>query len=219
MVQADQNIPPLPTPAVPPTLIRPASLGDLEQLTDVLTASFYDCDGWRQWVYPLIRLGIQEDLKQRLKANSPRYACLAAVSIPPASTASDSLAPDREAAIIAGTAEASLRQPWPWQGDRHIYISNLAVGQSFRRQGVATTLLQSCEQVAQRWQISELRLHVMEDNLAAQALYRNAGFSRVQAEDSPASWLGLQARRLLLHKVLSPPPQPTPASDRFSRDR
>jgi ribosomal protein S18 acetylase RimI-like enzyme len=216
MVQADKNIP-SPLPAVPPTLIRTASLRDIDQLTDVLTASFYDCDGWRQWVYPFIRLGIQEDLKQRLKANSPRYACLAAVSVPLASAPPNRVAPTRED-MIAGTVEASLRQPWPWQGDRHLYVSNLAVGQSFRRQGIATTLLQSCEQVAQRWQISELRLHVMEDNLAAQALYRSAGFSRVQAEDSPASWLGIQARRLLLRKVLSPPSQPGPASDRFSKD-
>ncbi|TVQ06106.1 MAG: GNAT family N-acetyltransferase [Leptolyngbya sp. DLM2.Bin27] len=209
MVQADKNTPPPPTVAVPQTLIRTASLRDIDQLTDVLTASFYDCDGWRQWVYPFIRLGIQEDLKQRLKANSPRYACLAALSVPPASASLDPGASAKEAAI-AGTVEASLRQPWPWQGDRHLYVSNLAVGQGFRRQGIATTLLQSCEQVAQQWQVYELRLHVMEDNLAAQALYRRAGFARVQAEDSPASWLGLQARRLLLHKVL-PPPQPAAA--------
>lgn len=199
MVQTDQNIPPLPASAAPQTQIRPASLRDLERLTDVLTASFYSCDSWRQWVYPFIRLGIQEDLKQRLRAQSPRYACLAAVSV-----LSDGAVKTCEKAI-AGTVEASLRQPWPWQGDRHLYISNLAVDQGFRRQGIATTLLQSCEQVAQRWQLSELRLHVMEDNLAARALYRNAGFSQVQAEDSPASWLGLQARRLLLRKVLASP--------------
>lgn len=202
MVRADKNIPPLPTSAAPQTLIRPASLRDLERLTDVLTTSFYGCAGWRQWVYPFIRLGIQEDLKQRLRAQSPRYACLAAVSVP-----SDEAVKACEEAI-AGTVEASLRQPWPWQGDRHLYISNLAVDQGFRRQGMAATLLQSCEQVAQRWQLGELRLHVMEDNLAARALYRSAGFSLVQAEDSPASWLGLQARRLLLRKVLVPPTSP-----------
>lgn len=213
MVQADKNIPPLPVSAVSQTLIRPASLRDLERLTDVLTASFYGCDGWRQWVYPFIRLGIQEDLKQRLRAQSPRYACLAAVSVP-----SDGAIDVCEEAI-AGTVEASLRQPWPWQGDRHLYISNLAVGQGFRRQGIATTLLQSCEQVAQRWQLGELRLHVMEDNLAARALYLNAGFALVQAEDSPASWLGLQARRLLLRKVLAPLPQTEQASGRFATNR
>lgn len=187
-------------------LIRPARLQDVERLTDVLTTSFYDCSGWRYWVYPFIRLGIQEDLKQRLKAQSPRYACLMAMS-------SAGVAPIADAAIddsaIAGTVEASLRQPWPWQGDRHVYVSNLAVGQGFRRQGIASALLQSCEQLAQQWRIYELRLHVMEDNLAAQALYRKAGFRVVQAEDTPASWVGLQARRLLLRKTItSPAPRP-----------
>ena len=203
MVQADPNISPLSASATPQPHVRPANLRDLDRLTDVLTASFYDRDGWRLWVYPFIRLGIYEDLKQRLKAQSPRYACLAAVTTPTA----ESTATSGEA--IAGTVEASLRQPWPWQGDRHVYISNLAVDQTFRRQGVALTLLRSCEQVAQRWGIRELQLHVMEDNLAARALYRKAGFSVVQTEDSPASWLGLQARRLMMHKTLQPPPQPT----------
>ena len=193
MVQIDSNLPPLPTTAQP--LIRPARLQDVERLTELLTASFYDCSGWRYWVYPFIRLGIQEDLKQRLKAQSPRYACLMAMA---------SAAPTVEPAI-AGTIEASLRQPWPWQGDHHIYISNLAVGQSFRRQGVASALLQSCEQLAQQWRIYELRLHVMEDNLAAQALYGKAGFGVFQIEDTPASWVGLQARRLLLRKAIAPP--------------
>lgn len=203
MVQADPNLSSLPAPAVPQPHVRPADLRDLDRLTDVLTASFYDRDGWRQWVYPFIRLGIYEDLKQRLKAQSPRYACLAAI------------APSVEGVLvsssdtIAGTVEASLRQPWPWQGDRHVYVSNLAVDQAFRRQGVALTLLRSCEQVAQRWGICELHLHVMEDNLAARSLYRKAGFVVVQTEDSPASWLGLQAPRLLLRKTLQPPPRLT----------
>lgn len=199
MVQADPNISPPQAPAAPQPHVRPASLRDLDRLTDVLTASFYDRDGWRQWVYPFIRLGIYEDLKQRLKAQSPRYACLTAIAIPTAGST------PTNGEAIAGTVEASLRQPWPWQGDRHVYISNLAVDQTFRRQGIALTLLRSCEQVAQRWSICELHLHVMEDNLAARALYRKAGFSVVQTEDSPASWLGLQARRLLMRKTLQPP--------------
>ncbi|PZV00285.1 MAG: GNAT family N-acetyltransferase [Leptolyngbya sp.] len=199
MVQADPNISPLVASAAPQPHVRPADLRDLDRLTDVLTASFYDRDGWRQWVYPFIRLGIYEDLKQRLKAQSPRYACLAAIAAPTAG--STAIHGD----VIVGTVEASLRQPWPWQGDRHVYISNLAVDQTFRRQGIALILLRSCEQVAQRWGLYELHLHVMEDNLAARALYRKAGFSVVQTEDSPASWLGLQARRLLLRKTLQRP--------------
>jgi ribosomal protein S18 acetylase RimI-like enzyme len=200
MGQVNHNSPPWAATAAAP-LVRAAGLQDIDRLTDLLTHSFYDRSGWRQWVYPFIRLGIQEDLKQRLQAQSTRYVCLAAVYLPlagPAGTEADCPA-------IAGTVEASLRQPWPWQGDRHLYISNLAVEQRFRRQGVATALLRSCEQLAQRWHVDELHLHVMEDNLAAQALYRRAGFQSFQADDTVASWLGLQARRLLLRKTLTVP--------------
>ncbi|MGB3311443.1 MAG: GNAT family N-acetyltransferase [Nodosilinea sp.] len=202
MVQIDSNSPPLPAMATAQPLIRPARLQDVERLTEVLTTSFYDCSGWRYWVYPFIRLGIQEDLKQRLKAQSPRYACFMAMSLAEAAPGENDSVNDP---AIAGTIEASLRQPWPWQGDRHVYISNLAVGQDWRRQGIASALLQSCEQLAQQWRVYELRLHVMEDNLAAQALYRKAGFGVFQTEDTPASWVGLQARRLLLRKTLTPP--------------
>lgn len=201
MVQIDQNSPPLPAAAQP--LIRSAQLQDIERLTDVLTNSFYDGSGWRYWVFPFIRLGIKEDLKQRIKAQSPRYACL--MAMPPATVPPDADGPGSGGSAIAGTVEASLRSPWPWQGDRHVYISNLAVGQGFRRQGIASALLQSCDHLAHQWRIYELRLHVMEDNVAAQALYRKAGFQLFQAEDTPASWVGLQARRLLLRKTLTPP--------------
>ncbi|WP_072016061.1 GNAT family N-acetyltransferase [Leptolyngbya sp. KIOST-1] len=196
MVQIDSNSPPLPTVGAGQPLIRPARLQDIDRLTEVLTSSFYDCSGWRYWVYPFIRLGIQEDLRQRLKTQSPRYACLMAIAATAAAPLDDT--------AIAGTVEASLRQPWPWQGDRHVYISNLAVEADFRRQGVASALLQSCEQLAQQWRVYDLHLHVMEDNVAAQALYHKAGFSLFQTEDSPASWVGLQARRLLLRKTIPP---------------
>ncbi|MGB3135256.1 MAG: GNAT family N-acetyltransferase [Nodosilinea sp.] len=189
---------------IPQPLIRSARLQDVEALTDVLTSSFYDPLGWRYWVYPFIRLGIQEDLKQRLKAQSPRYACLMAMSSATVPADGKPVLDCSAADLLAGTIEASLRQPWPWQGDRHVYISNLAVRQGFRRQGVASALLQSCEQMAQQWRVYELRLHVMEDNLAAQALYRKAGFRVRQAEDTPASWLGMQSRRLLMHRSLTP---------------
>jgi hypothetical protein len=49
------------------------------QLTDLLVSSFYRKSGWMRWIYPIVRLGIQEDLKQRLNSRKPYYACLAAV--------------------------------------------------------------------------------------------------------------------------------------------
>jgi hypothetical protein len=48
-------------PALP--MIRAARPEDLPQLTDLLTSSFYQRSGWISWIYPLVKLGIQEDLE------------------------------------------------------------------------------------------------------------------------------------------------------------
>lgn len=182
--------------------IRSADLRDLDQLTEVLASSFYDRTGWLAWFYPLIKLGIQEDLKQRLKLERPRYTCLAVV-IPDAAAAS----PDGSAhgGTLVGTVEMAQRQSWPWQSTspRYAYISNLAVTQGFRQRGLASQLLAACESLAITWQLDHLYLHVMEDNPGARRLYRRAGFEIFQAEESLAVWLGMQPRRLLLQKRLS----------------
>ena len=188
----------------PPPRIRTANLGDLDQLTEVLASSFYDRTGWLAWLYPLAKLGIQEDLKQRLKLNRTHYACLAVV-------ASDPAAPGEKVGreTIVGTVEVAQRQSWPWQGTSptYAYISNLAVAQGCRRRGLAAQLLTACEALAITWQLDHLYLHVMEDNPGARQLYRRAGFELFQAEETLAVWIGLQPRRLLLQKTLLSAPK------------
>ncbi|QQE64846.1 hypothetical protein GFS31_15290 [Leptolyngbya sp. BL0902] len=195
--------------AWPTPHIRPASLEDLSQLTEALASSFYDRTGWLAWLYPLLRLGIQEDLKQRLKTERHHYACLAAV-VPAATPASPG---DLRPETIVGTVEVSQRQSWPWQPTRatHVYISNLAVVQPWRRRGVAAQLLAACEALAVTWHVDHLYLHVMEDNPGARRLYRRFGFEVLQVEEGLGAWLGLQPRRLLLQKDLVPSPNPAPS--------
>ncbi len=181
--------------------VRPATLGDLDQLTEVLASSFYDRRGWLSWLYPLMRLGIQEDLKQRLKTERHDYACLAVVALD--ATLQGNAAPGRE--TIVGTVEMAQRQSWPWQATspRYVYISNLAVIQPWRRRGFAAQLLAACESLALTWRIEHLYLHVMEDNPGARQLYHRVGFEVFQSEEGMAVWLGLQPRRLLLQKRVS----------------
>jgi ribosomal protein S18 acetylase RimI-like enzyme len=198
--------------AWPSPQIRTATLADLDLLTEVLASSFYDRTGWLAWLYPLIKLGIQEDLKQRLKTHQAHYACLAVVdsTVPPApdQAEGDSLFPypGQPPTPIVGTVEISLRQSWPWQATspRYAYISNLAVAQTHRRLGWAAQLLATCETLAHTWQLDHLYLHVMEDNLGAQRLYRRCGFQVFQTEETLSTWFGFQPRRLLLHKALTP---------------
>ncbi|MDY7022014.1 MAG: GNAT family N-acetyltransferase, partial [Cyanobacteriota bacterium] len=46
--------------------IRVATPADLLTLTDVLAESFHSREGFLGWVYPILRLGIYEDLRNRL---------------------------------------------------------------------------------------------------------------------------------------------------------
>jgi ribosomal protein S18 acetylase RimI-like enzyme len=186
----------------PASLVREARLEDLGQITEVLVSSFYGKSGWMQWVYPLVRLSIQEDLKQRLNTRKPYYACLAAVEVVAGT------GPTMASQSVVGTVELAKRYVWPWQSIsvHHLYLSNLAVRADLRRRGIALALLQMCERIALRWQIYDLYLHVAEDNSEARQLYHKAGFRFLQAEESLATWLG-QPRRLLMHKPLTRPGQ------------
>ena len=46
-------------------LVRIADSKDLTQLADILASSFHSREGFVDWVYPVLRLGIYEDLKNR----------------------------------------------------------------------------------------------------------------------------------------------------------
>lgn len=180
-----------------PIYIRAARLGDVRLLSDLLSSSFYRQSGWARWIYPILKLGISEDLRQRLRSSKAFYACLAAVQV--------QTAPGEEPVDqLVGTVEISCRQPYLWQVQEqsYVYLSNLAVRADWRRRGVAQRLLATCEKVAADWGFQDICLHVMEDNPQARRLYQKAGYQVKETEETPLTWLGLSARRLLLHKPL-----------------
>ncbi len=149
-------------------------------------------------VYPLLEFSIREDLRHRLRNPADRYVCLVAVQHPERS--SEGAGADAAAPKIVGTMEMSVRKRvnW-WSGDRHIYISNLAVDRHCRRHGVARRLLLVGERISLDWGISTLNLHVMADNAAARRLYHKAGYSPPPRKGGV---LGIfqPSRRLLLCK-------------------
>lgn len=189
-------------------LIQVAQLQDLESLADVLTDSFHSADAWYRFLLPLLRMGIQEDLRGRLRNPSTHQICLVAVALqdPKGAIAppSDSFKQGRLSGSLVGTVEISERMCTLWHSHRgpYLYLSNLAVDASYRRMGVARQLLIAAEQVATRWRFQELYLHVMEDNNAARQLYLNAGYRIQQAEMSLGSFFLGQPRQLLLKKTL-----------------
>lgn len=174
-----------------------------------------------QWLYPLLRAGIYEDLRSRLHTRGPNYACLVAVS--PALRGSLVKADLAErvtpAALnllagkgdtLVGTVEINLKpasalQPWR---SKYLYLSNLAVQADYRRQGVAQQMLQICEQIALDWGFNDLYLHVLENNHPARRLYWQAGYRVRRIEVNPLTLLLGQSRQLFLHKQLQSPAAP-----------
>ena len=185
--------------------IRVAGLNDLDQLVDVLATSFYSQIGWRRWIHPLLKIGIYEDLKQRLRSRAANYVCLTAVRSSPLS-ATHSAPHQTDSDAIAGTVELSTRTSYLWliRHPRQLYLSNLAVDVSCRRRGIAQQLLKACEQVAFEWGFEELYLHVMEDNTEARRLYQKTGYRLYQSEYSLSAWLWGKPKRLLMLKKIPP---------------
>ncbi|MEO0768422.1 MAG: GNAT family N-acetyltransferase [Cyanobacteria bacterium J06649_4] len=173
--------------------IRAAQRKDLPQIVSVLLASFYPQAQATQWLYWLMRIGIQEDIKTRLKTPVNQYACLVAATVDPTSG---------QTRDVIGTAEISQRpcEAWRFFPPKRAYLSNLAISHHHRRQGAAEQLLDTCENIALSWGFHRVYLHVMANNTAAQALYTKAGYGPCEVSNPILSGLGLRPKRLLLSK-------------------
>ena len=103
---------------------------------------------------------------------------------------------------IIGTVEIGLNSSFWSNKSQYPYISNLAVKDSYRRQGVGKKLLEKCEQIAWNWGYREIRLHVLYNNRSAQKLYLSKGYKILQVESGWNSFGFHDSRRLLLGKQL-----------------
>ncbi|KPQ37408.1 MAG: Acetyltransferase [Phormidesmis priestleyi Ana] len=182
--------------------IRAAQFKDIGPIASVLLNSFYVQARATQWLYWILRLGIQEDLKTKIKSPVNQYACLVATTLHPDSA---------QSSAVVGTAEISQRPCETWQlfPPKRAYLSNLAISPTHRRAGAARQLLFTCESIAVSWGFSHIYLHVMADNADAQRLYRRAGYRPCEVSNPILSGCGLRPQRLLLSKaVRSPDPKP-----------
>jgi ribosomal protein S18 acetylase RimI-like enzyme len=184
--------------------IRPAQSVDLTALAEILADGFHSQEGIFGWAYPLLRLGIYEDLRNRLRSASPHYICL--VAYDPAATCTS------EGDDLTGTVEMAVRSTDLWQCDgnasaksvrcRYPYLSNLAVRPTHQRRGIAQQLLLKCERVALSWGFQDIYLHVLENNHQARQLYFKLGYRLHQVDSSWSAWLLGRPRQLFLHKRL-----------------
>jgi ribosomal protein S18 acetylase RimI-like enzyme len=175
-------------------VIRAVEARDLKSLTEVITHSFHPRRGLLYWFHPLLKLGIYEDLRSRLRSISTHQKCLVA------SRVIDRVSGQVEE--IVGTVEITMRL-CPNLDDRYPYISNLAVSNSYRRQGVAKQLLLKCEQIARDWGYQDISLHVLEDNYPARRLYFDSGYRLYSVDFTFGSWFFKHPRRMLLRKQLN----------------
>jgi len=175
--------------------IRLATFEDIPQIGDVLTRSFHNFNDWMWWIYPLVKLGVCEDLHNRFRADNPYYNCLVAV-IP-----SNSLIGTKEQVIA--TVELSVKTRYHWQGKKEYpYLANLAVSKNYRHQGIATRLLKHGEQIAHNWGFKQIYLHVLANNDQGQQLYLGNGYTIQQVETDLYSLFVTNQRRLLLTKSI-----------------
>ncbi|NET36843.1 MAG: GNAT family N-acetyltransferase [Cyanothece sp. SIO1E1] len=182
-------------------LIRTIRPQDLDSLSQLLADSFHPQAGLMRWFYPVLRMGIYEDLQNRMRSHPENYVCLTAVNCNHRVSEGH---PSDAGNYLVGTVEMALRMAYPWQprNSQRLYLSNLAVRTECRRQGIAQQLLSNCEQIAQEWGFKDLYLYVLENNFKAQRLYYRAGYHLDRIETGLKSWVLAQPRRFLLHKHL-----------------
>jgi ribosomal protein S18 acetylase RimI-like enzyme len=172
-------------------IIRQAQTPDISELAETIVASFYGYSGILSWLYPLLQFTVGEDLRYRLRFNSSLYQCLVATIL------------DEKAQIsLAGTVEISLKTSL-WSAEaQYPYISNLAVKNSYRRQGIAKELLAKCEQIALSWGYDTIQLHVLSHNNSALQLYLNSGYQITRKEMYWEGFFKFNTSRLLLSKKI-----------------
>lgn len=183
--------------------IRTAQLGDASAIAEILADSFHSKEGMLGWAYPLLRLGIYEDVRSRLQTCAAHHACLVAVKGTTKVDSTGKIYSGRE--VLTGTLEVSVRPssiPWGNNHLRYPYLSNLAVRPSDRRQGVAVQLLLHCEEVVLKWGFHDIYLHVLEDNYQGRQLYFKLGYRLHQVDNSWSNRLLKRPQQILLHKYL-----------------
>lgn len=172
--------------------IRVATTADLPSIAQIIAESFHSQDGFWGWAFPLLRLGIYEDLRYRLSSPAPHHVCLVAIDTNDSTNK------------LVGTVELGVRfsDTWIPIGRSCPYLSNLAVHPQYRRHGVASKLLISCENFSHEWGFQDLYLHVLENNHQARQLYFKLGYQVHKLESNWNKFFFRRSQQILLHKHL-----------------
>ncbi len=183
--------------------VRAATSVDLRGISQIIADSFHSPNGFWGWAFPLLRLGIYEDLRHRLTSPAPHHLCLVAVDAVQSDVSPIDVGTTTN--NLAGTVELGVRfsDSWGQVAKSFPYLSNLAVHPDYRRQGAASDLLTGCEKLAQEWGFQDIYLHVLESNYQARQLYFKHGYRVHKVEGNLNTVVFGRARQILLHKHLT----------------
>ena len=184
------------------TIVRNAQIEDVSSISEILTLGFHRFNDFTFWIYPLYRFSLCAELKGKLQdelakdKNDRESYCLVAVQI---SNVNKEICQQ-----IVGTVEFSIRRRSSWYNhSKYGYIANLAVNEHYRRQGIASKLLDKCEQIAQEKNLPNISLHVLASNEVGQQLYQKNGYDIKDVETDLYSLFVTSKRRVLMTKNLS----------------
>ncbi|KAK4774032.1 hypothetical protein SAY87_029051 [Trapa incisa] len=129
--------------------------------------------------------------------------------------------PDRYACLVAKPAAATDQEQWQelvgvvdvtvlreesvlrhlHGEEEYLYVSGIAVSESFRRQKVATALLEACDVLSSQLGYRYLALRAYDDDAGARRLYSSAGYEVVGLDPVWVSMIGRKLRVLMIKKM------------------
>ncbi|EEF31094.1 N-acetyltransferase, putative [Ricinus communis] len=128
--------------------------------------------------------------------NSPpdRYACLVAEPAVDSSKSESKLVGIVDATVLRDEAVLQHLNG----AEEYLYISGIAVSQSFRKQKIGSVLLKACDVLSTLWEFEYLVLRAYEDDVAARRLYSNAGYKVVSIDPQWVTWIGRKRRVVMI---------------------
>lgn len=170
---------------------------EIKQVAEIQAEAFHEPSViFNDTLFRFFKAEVLSGLLYRLRNSPPdRYACLVAYSITEASNLRPQFVGVVDVTVLRD--EDVLRH---LEGAvEYLYVSGIAVSNSFRRRKVGTVLLKACEMISWRWGYEYLVLRAHEDDMGARTLYENAGYRTVSGDPSWVSWVG-RRRRILMFK-------------------
>jgi ribosomal protein S18 acetylase RimI-like enzyme len=191
--------------------VRPCTHSELGACADIIIQSFYNYTSlspWRQ----MSKLAELNRIQQGFPYGDDRALHQMMIAV----AGSDSRGNRRSSETICGFVDVDARipnQPTSYSYNPRPYLSDLCIHPDFRRRGIATVLIQACEEFCiklprHRWsdqssesELPELYIRVEANNAAAVNMYKKLGYKTLPNPDGD--------NILILHKILKVPGNPT----------